>query len=101
MSVDPMFIKEIKTEKLTYKLYYNNKAFRFLEREIGKPLSKIQEGINDLTYMLWAGLKHFHPEATIDTADEIIDEIGLDIVVEIVTSAIGDARPLVVKPGKK
>ncbi|WP_434642765.1 GTA-gp10 family protein [Thermoanaerobacterium thermosaccharolyticum] len=94
---------DLKVGDKIYPLKYNNKALRTLEKQLGMPITKIgrkmQEeefGVNELTEILRVGLIHWKPDVTIDEADEIIDEVGLQKASE----AIGKAFELAFAPPK-
>lgn len=84
----------IKTEKKNYVLRFDNRAYRLAEKISGKALTSLKDGINDLSTLLLAGLSGKHPETTIETVDEIIDEIGYEEISEILGEAIKQSPPL-------
>lgn len=94
---------DLKVGDKIYPLKYNNKALRTLEKQLGMPITKIgrkmqgeEFGVNELTEILRVGLIHWNPDVTIDKADEIIDEVGLQKASE----AIGKAFELAFAPPK-
>lgn len=96
---DPNDVHEIEACGKTWKLHYNNRAFREIENELKTPISKIEYGFHSTTVMLLAGLRVNHREATMIRADAIIDELGLEAVVDIVAPAVLDAAPFGPKSG--
>lgn len=80
-----------------YVLHFGNLAYRRFEREAGHPLPGLRvadAGVTDLTVLLWAGLLAYSPEATMETADEIMDELGYAAVGEVLGPALADSPPL-------
>ena len=85
---------EIKTSDKAYLLYYDNRAYRKMEEQTGKPFARFQhESISEMTSLLWAGLLRHQPKATIETADEIIDDLGYETVMQIVVKAVEQSPP--------
>jgi len=85
---------ELKTGKQAYLLYYDNRAYRKMEEQTGHPFARFQhESINEMTTLLWAGLLRNHPKATIETADDIIDDLGYEAVMGIVVKAVEQSPP--------
>ena len=85
---------EIKTSEKTYLLYYDNRAYRKMEEQTGHPFARFQhESINEMTSLLWAGLLRHQPKATIETADEIIDDLGYETVMGIVVKVVEQSPP--------
>jgi len=85
---------EIKTSNKTYLLYYDNRAYRKMEEQTGHPFARFQhESISEMTSLLWAGLLRHQPKATVETADEIIDDLGYEVVMGIVVKAVEQSPP--------
>lgn len=84
----------------SYTLYAGNRALRLIEREVGKPLPEILEGMESgsvglVTTVLWALLQQHHPGTSIDDVDEIIDSGEYDAIGE----AIGEAASRAFRTG--
>lgn len=84
----------------SYTLYAGNRALRLIEREVGKPLPDILEGMESgsvglVTTVLWALLQQHHPGTSIDDVDEIIDSGEYDVIGE----AIGEAASRAFRTG--
>lgn len=61
--------------------------------EVGAHLAQMKFGLGDITAILWAGLRSRHPEVTLDQAEDIVDEAGLDGLQDLLGSAFGTALP--------
>lgn len=83
----------LKTSAKAYTITLDNRAFRNLERELGKPFLAVRDSIGDWSAVLLAGLKKHHPEATMDTADEIIDDIGYEAVIKLLGEVLEKSPP--------
>ncbi len=77
-----------------YKLFFDNRAFRTVEKSMGRPLSLMQDSVSDFTILLHAGLGRHHPELSADDVDEIINELGYDAMMEVLSEAIKESPPL-------
>lgn len=78
----------------TYTIVYGNRAFRTIEKELHRPIVRLnQESLDDLTTVIWGGLLANHPGITIDEVDDIIDEVGYVKIGEIVKTAVEKALP--------
>ncbi|MBT9156630.1 MAG: hypothetical protein DDT37_01618 [Firmicutes bacterium] len=80
--------------KREYTLYFDNRAFRCAEKNLGHPLSAMQDSIGSLTILLHAGLLRHHPSATIEIVDDIIDDLGYEKITDIVGEAMAVSPPL-------
>lgn len=97
---DPDAEMIIESKGKTYKIVYGNKAFRTIERELHKPITRLNdESLDELTTVIWGGLIANHPTITIDEVDEIIDENGYPKMGEIVKAAMAKALPEGEPPG--
>lgn len=66
-------------ESQTWRLRYNNRALRWFEQKTGLTFMQMDEnelGLNEITYLVAAGLQHENPEITAEDADEVIDAVG-------------------------
>ena len=91
---------EIKTSTSTHKIYYDNQALRRLEDFTGVAFMSLKyESLKEMTQLLWAGLLRHQPEATLETADSIIDDLGYESVMEIVVKAVEQSPPFRLKKG--
>lgn len=90
---DPADVYEIEACGQVWKLYWNNRALRLIERELGYSIRDNRRGVLDVTVMLYGGLLHYQPTATIDTADRILDDIGFAGVADVVAEGMASARP--------
>ncbi len=61
---------------------------------IGKRMEKAEMGFRDLRAMLWAGLRRYHRNITIEQAGDLIDTAGQDIVAEAVLSSWRNSLPI-------
>lgn len=85
---------ELKTSTETYRIYYDNKAFRWLEEKTGRPFLELNyKSMRDLTVLLWAGLLRYHPQATVETADEVLDALGYEEAMNVVVRAAEQSPP--------
>jgi len=84
----------IQTERGEFTLYLDNRAARLAEKGLGKPLAELNErSFAELSEVLLACLKRFHPGATIETVDAIIDDVGMLAAAEALMEAVADAPP--------
>lgn len=95
-------VRELNTSKGAYKIFYDNAAFRWLEEKTGKGFAALKyDSINEITLLLWASLLRHQPDTTIHTADEIIDDLGHEAVLEVLTEAFEDSPPFRRRPANK
>ncbi|MBT9134875.1 MAG: hypothetical protein DDT38_01617 [Firmicutes bacterium] len=80
--------------KREYTLYFDNRAFRVAEKEMGHSLASMKDGIGNLTLLLHAGLLRYHPSATLEIVDDIVDELGYEKMSEVLGEAIEQSPPL-------
>lgn len=78
-----------------YTLLYNINAMCLIEDELGVPMSDLEDKLQrpsakDLRAVLWAGLKHKHPDLKLEDAGAIAS--GVDIL-ENITAAFSRAFP--------
>lgn len=83
----------------TWTLGFPNRAWRNVEQRTGKFASTLmsqEEGLSftEHTILVFCGLLHQHPEVTIDTVDDIIDDIGYEALLTILKSAVELSPPL-------
>lgn len=74
-----------------YRLRYNNRALRWFERQTGLSFMQMDDsklGLNEVTYLVAAGLQHEMPEITVDDADDVIDDVGFTTAFEKVRDAL-------------
>jgi hypothetical protein len=93
---DANYVYRLRACGQEWKLYANNSALRSIERESGKTITELMRsdrGVGGVTAMLWGCLVHHHPTATMQTADDIMDDVGYKEVVGPVSEAIARARP--------
>ena len=91
---DPKGVIEIEALGRTWRLLFNNRAYRTMEKELGYELAKVREGVHEVTVLLWGGLLAHHPDATLQTADEIIDELGYETIAGVISEALQQSPPL-------
>lgn len=85
---------ELKTSEKTYLLYYDNRAYRAFEKHALHGLAAMEtDSVGELTLMLWAGLLRHQPEATMEIADSIIDDLGYEAVMEVMAPAMEQSPP--------
>ncbi|MBT9134600.1 MAG: hypothetical protein DDT38_01339 [Firmicutes bacterium] len=77
-----------------YILYFDNRAFRHAEKAMGHSFSSMNDGISSLTLLLQAGLSRHHPDMTLKDVDDIIDDIGYEMITEILGEAMEASPPL-------
>lgn len=75
----------------TWRLRYNNRALRWFEQQTGLKIMQIDDdslGMNEITYLLAAGLLHENRDITVDDADDVIDVVGMKRSYELAMEAI-------------
>lgn len=83
----------------TWIFRYGNQAYRLFELQTKKPLGAVLQGdlanvgFAELTCLVWAGLKHYQPKATLEDVDEILDALGYEAVLNVAMDAINAAQP--------
>ncbi len=80
--------------KREYTLYFDNRAFRCAEKNLGHPLSAMQDSIGNLTILFHAGLLRHHPNAILELVDDIIDDLGYETISDILGEAMEASPPL-------
>lgn len=84
----------------TWRLRYNNRALRWFEQQTGLKIMQIDDsalGMNEITYLLAAGLLHENRNITVDDADDVIDAVGMkrayELAMEALQRDLGDDDP--------
>ncbi len=75
----------------TWRIRYNNKSLRWFERQTGLRFMGLDPntlGMDEITYLVAAGLLYEQADVTIDDADEFIDAVGLQTAYRAVMDAV-------------
>lgn len=89
----------------TFTMSFSINALCVLEDELGAPIGKVAEGLNDqanirmstVRTIVWAGLQDHHPEIDLHAAGGIMTEATVPVCME----AIGEAFKLAFPEGEK
>lgn len=96
MTTDPSAETIIEFEGRRLRIYFGNRAFRLIERQLGKPILELDAGsIEEITVVIWAGFQTHHADelSLVDDVDPVIDFIGYERLAEIVSDAMQRALP--------
>lgn len=77
-----------------HSLRFNFNAFAALEKELGKPVSKLEfanMGLREYRALLWASLLHQNKKLDIDQVGDWLDEISREGQLPEIIKALGDA----------